>query len=215
MKNWSKVLTIVICAICLVTASVMGTIAVLTAQTSTVTNTFTVGNITISLDESQVNEMGEPIDQKGDIIEFDQDGNPSGQAPRVTSNTYKLFEDTTYIKDPVVHVAEGSEACYLFVKVENQIAAIEADGDGFSTIEEQIIANGWTKYNGVDGLYWMTHGSEDAGDYPVFEQFTIGTNIENFMSYKGKTIKIKAYAVQMANLENVETAWSFVEESDW
>lgn len=211
MKNWSKVLTIIFCTICLVTASVMGTIAVLTARTETVTNTFTVGNITISLDESKVNELGKVVDQDGNPIAYDGDGNPLGEAPRVMANEYKLFEGETYTKDPVVHVGEGSEPCYLFVMVNNEIEDIEAD-NGVS-IDDQILNNGWQNYTGVDGLYWTTHEGDEKLEYPVFQMFTIGSNIENFQTYQGKKIEITAYAVQMTGCADEEEAWEFAAPS--
>ena len=53
----SKAILMALCAVLLVAASVMGTLAYLTS-TDTVTNTFTVGNVQIKLDEAKVNEEG-------------------------------------------------------------------------------------------------------------------------------------------------------------
>lgn len=52
MKKTSKVLLLGLCAVLLVTASVFGTVAYLT-DTESVKNTFTVGNIDITLDETE------------------------------------------------------------------------------------------------------------------------------------------------------------------
>ena len=95
MKTKSKALLLTLCAVLLVAASVLGTMAYLTS-TDTVTNTFTVGKVEITLDETDVT-------------------NPNG--PRVKANSYKLMPGTTYTKDPTVTVLKGSEDSYVRMKV--------------------------------------------------------------------------------------------------
>ena len=190
MKNWSKVLLITFCAVCLVAASVMGTIAAITAKTQTVTNTFTIGNITLTLDESDVNELGDLESQD-----------------RVTENRYKLFANATYMKDPTVHVTEDSESCYIFVVVNNGISAIEAGGED-PTIASQITENGWTSLNGSTEIYWRTHTGNQKVDYKVFDNFTIGDiGINQLLDYKDATITITAYAIQSEGIDTPESAW--------
>ena len=95
MKTKSKALLLTLCAVLLVAASVLGTMAYLTS-TDTVTNTFTVGKVEIKLDETDVT-------------------NPNG--PRVQANSYKLMPGNTYTKDPTVTVKAGSEESYVRMKV--------------------------------------------------------------------------------------------------
>ena len=95
MKTKSKALLLTLCAVLLIAASVLGTMAYLTS-TDTVTNTFTVGNVEIKLDETDVTD-------------------PNG--PRVKANSYKLMPGTTYTKDPTVTVLKGSEESYVRMKV--------------------------------------------------------------------------------------------------
>ena len=95
MKTKSKALLLTLCAVLLVAASVLGTMAYLTS-TDTVTNTFTVGKVEIKLDETDVT-------------------NPTGS--RVQANSYKLMPGTTYTKDPTVTVKAGSEESYVRMKV--------------------------------------------------------------------------------------------------
>lgn len=95
MKTKSKALLLTLCAVLLVAASVLGTMAYLTS-TDTVTNTFTVGKVEIKLDETDVT-------------------NPTGS--RVQANSYKLMPGTTYTKDPTVTVKAGSEEAYVRMKV--------------------------------------------------------------------------------------------------
>ena len=103
MKTKSKALLLTLCAVLLIAASVLGTMAYLTS-TDTVTNTFTVGKVEIKLDETDVT-------------------NPTG--PRVQANSYKLMPGTTYTKDPTVTVKAGSEESYVRMKVTfNNAAAL-------------------------------------------------------------------------------------------
>lgn len=179
----SKAILMALCAVLLVAASVMGTLAYLTS-TDTVTNTFTVGNVAITLDEVQVNANGTPVED----------------AARVQKNTYKLLPGHTYTKDPTVHVTTGSEDCYLFVKVVNEIAAIE---DPSNTIASQMTANGWAVVDADNGIY--VYGTAAAPtavsagqNKKVFDNFTISGSVDNdtLAAYDGETIVIDAYAVQ-------------------
>lgn len=100
MKTKSKALLLTLCAVLLIAASVLGTMAYLTS-TDTVTNTFTVGKVEIKLDEAKVTADGIPVEG----------------AARVTANSYKLMPGTTYTKDPTVTVLKGSEDSYVRMKV--------------------------------------------------------------------------------------------------
>lgn len=177
----SKAILMALCAVLLVAASVMGTLAYLTS-TDTVTNTFTVGKVEITLDEAKVST----------------DGTPVQGAARVDANEYHLLPGHTYTKDPIVHVAAGSSDCFLFVKVDNQIAAIE---DENNTVAGQMKANGWLPVGGKPGVYVLTYTEKDRTDVetgsvlvgdlkvvsaaaaqvnvPVFEKFKIADDVNN------------------------------------
>ena len=101
MKKTTKVLALLLCAVLLVVGSVMGTLAYLTSQDS-VTNTFTVGNVAIELNEADVKADGTY---------------ENGHDTRVDANEYHLLPGHTYYKDPTVTVNGGSEDCYVRMKV--------------------------------------------------------------------------------------------------
>ena len=125
-------------------ATLGGTFAYLTS-TDTVTNTFTVGNVQIKLDEAKVNLYGEPVNTAGQTkAEYLAEGNTEdGWVPaRANGNEYKLLPGHTYTKDPTIYVDANSEDAWLFVKVENGISDIEANGN--TTIVNQMAAN-WTR----------------------------------------------------------------------
>lgn len=104
-KTKTKALLMSLCAVLLVAASVLGTMAYLT-DSKDVKNTFTVGNVAIKLDEAKVDENGTQV--------VDKDGNP---VARVTRNAYKLLPGHTYVKDPTVTVLAPSVASYVRMKV--------------------------------------------------------------------------------------------------
>lgn len=184
-----KSIALVMMAVLLVAASVMGTLAYLTS-TATVTNTFTVGKVAITLDEADVDVYGAPIEN----------------AARVRANEYKLIPGHAYTKDPTVHFAAGSEASWLFVKVENGIAAIEAD----KKIADQIIDNHWTALNGVDGVYYMNVGANNTAaaiDYPVFKTFKLDGEAD-VSKYANAAVKVTAYAIQADGFADADAAWA-------
>lgn len=104
-KTKTKALLMSLCAVLLVAASVLGTMAYLT-DSKDVKNTFTVGNVAIKLDEAKVDDMGNLVKN--------QDGT---LADRVTQNAYKLLPGHEYVKDPTVTVLTPSVASYVRMKV--------------------------------------------------------------------------------------------------
>ena len=160
---------------------------------ATVTNTFTVGNVAITMTES-------PVDKYGTVV----------TGSRVTANEYKLIPGHTYVKDPVIHVAAGSEACYLFVKIDNGISGIE----GTNTIASQMTANGWTdKGSGFYAKALPVDARNEAQDVATFGTFTIANTADISSSGAAKII-IKAYAVQADGFTNVDDAWDKA-PTDW
>lgn len=184
MKTRSKALLLTLCAVLLVTASVLGTMAYLTSRDQVV-NTFTVGSVAITLDETDVD-------------------NSTTGADRDQANSYKLMPGHTYTKDPIVHVDSTSEDCYLFVKVANEITAIE----GETTVAAQMTAKDWVTVDGVADVYVYTKNSAPAvvaggSNVTVFENFTISGTVDNatLAAYNGKTITVTAYAIQADGFE--------------
>ena len=140
MKTKSKALLLTLCAVLLIAASVLGTMAYLTS-TDTVTNTFTVGKVEIKLDETDVT-------------------NPNG--PRVKANSYKLMPGTTYTKDPTVTVKAGSEESYVRMKVTfnnaTKIIALCTDpefaGDGPTGVENAFPLIRMVKFVETNAAKW-------------------------------------------------------------
>ena len=208
-------LSAIVAVAAIVAASVAGTVAYLAASSS-VTNVFTVGNIAIHMDESAVNPDGTLLD---------------GGATRRDTNTYNLVPDGEYVKDPTIHVQEGSEAAYLFITVKNDIAPIAADDVDKPTIAEQLETNGWAKIAQVPAgnvYVYVGAGNVAAGgeldinspksavefsqggqSYLLFEKFYIGHDVD-CTPYGAAKIIINGFAIQDTGLETVKDAWEAI-----
>lgn len=110
MKTRTKALLLALSAIMLVVSTVFTTLAFLKSTSDVATNTFTVGNVQISLDEALVNEYGEAGKMDGET--FTKVATVA-EADRVLDNTYKLLPGHEYVKDPTVTVKDKSELCYV------------------------------------------------------------------------------------------------------
>ncbi len=166
-------------SVALVASTVLfGTLAYFTDRES-VANTFTVGNIDITLDEAVVNTYGEPlkgtdvvkdyIDENGIIIDKDAAGNPiapkevdrtqdSSDPANPEGNSYKLVPGRTYVKDPTMTVVQGSEPAYVRMKV--TISHIDVLDDIFAAINAKVDPDItiMSIFNGYDDTVWEFKG---------------------------------------------------------
>lgn len=195
MKTRSKALLLTLCAVLLVAASVLGTMAYLTS-TDEVTNTFTVGQVQITLDEKDTD-------------------NSTPDADRDKANAYHLLPGNEYEKDPTVHVNAVSEDSWIFVKVENGIAAFEAatstEENGYKSISDQITANGWKALDGVANVYYKPYTKSAIGsDLIVFRNFKIADTANDVQGWAtlNATVNITAYAVQKDGFDTASAAWT-------
>ena len=178
----SKAILMVVCAMLLVAASVMGTLAYLTS-TATVTNTFSVGSVAITMDEAKVDEYGNVVTGEN--------------AGRVNGNTYKLVPGHTYTKDPTIRVTALSEDCYIFAKIENGLA-------GASTL---TVNDGWTALPGVDNVYYYNGPVSGGTDVVVFEKFTFNSDADPD-DYANAQIVVTGYAIQADGFVDAADAWA-------
>lgn len=205
MKTVRKTLILAACAIMLVCATIAGTLAYLT-DTKYVTNTFTVGNVGITLNEAAVDPDGTYVTDVNN---------------RTNSNGYHLLPGHSYIKDPKITVSEGSEDCYLFVKVENGLKGAEDT----STIASQMASNRWVQVKGNVNVYVYATLKDGKtvptvvtanDEVPVFDSFTISGNVdgEALLAYAKAEIKVTAYAIQADGFDGktVDEIWAAVNE---
>lgn len=176
----------------LIGCAIGGTVAWLTAKTEAVVNTFTYGDINIELTETK------PANQQAKII------------PGVNIE-----------KDPKVTVNANSEACWLFVKVQES-GTFVADKVTYS------IADGWTKGDGTkipanvyyrevnavttDTSFYILAGDTTYrnGVVKVSENLT-KTEVNSITTQP--TLTFTAYAVQKDGIDTAADAWAKVSTS--
>lgn len=193
MKINKKNLLIVACALLLVVVTVFATIAWLVDTDNEISNTITIGNISISLSEA-------PVDADGKAT----------SGTRVTENTYKLFPGKEYDKDPTVFVDAKSEESYLFVKVDNQLGNVIDTAD----LSQQLTSNGWTLVAGESNIY-QYRTTVDGGDEAIaFDTFkVVGTATEaDLQAVSDKKIMVYAYAIQAEGFDTSAEAWAELSE---
>ena len=210
MKNMKKIVMGLVCALALVTASVMGTMAYLTSKDEVV-NTFTVGKVQIKLDEAKANSDGSLVENGG----------------RVKANRYKLLPGHTYNKDPMVTVLEGSESSYVkmtvtFTKAAELDAIFAPNGANMTSIFVGYDSTNWiSKGNTKDTAtntrtyeFWYREAVEALdGDETLdalFDQIVVPGTITNaqLATIEGMTITVNAYAIQADGFANAEAAWA-------
>ena len=118
MRSLKKPIFLLAAIALIVSVGVYATVAYL-VDVAEVTNTFTMGNVNITLDEAVVDpDTGDPI---GDDRTFE-------------GGTYHLVPGRSFTKDPTVSIAQGSEDCFvrMVVSVNNATAMKNLFGeDGF------------------------------------------------------------------------------------
>ena len=210
MKSRAKVLTLVLCAILLVTGTVMGTLAYLTDRQEVV-NTFTVGDVDIKVDETDVTPDGEPVDG----------------ADRVEGNEYHLVPGQSYVKDPTMTVVKGSEESDVRMMVTiNCISELRAIfGQGFLPHDfiEGKDSNIWVYENTVENgdntvtyefRYYKTvdafEATEDIVLEPLFTKFTIPGEMtgEELATIADLEIRVEGHAIQVLSFDNADAAWA-------
>ena len=198
MKTRSKALLLILCAMLLLIASALGTVAYLTVQ-DTVTNTFSVGKVDATLIEGSAGKRSMRARSTG--------------AP-VDENDHILMPGHTYTKDHTIHVDAVSEDSYIFVKVENGIASYEAPSSaeegGYRTIADQITANGWTALESAADVYYREYTKSSTGsDFAVFGTFKIADNANDAESWGScdAQVVVTAYAVQKDGFDTASAAW--------
>lgn len=182
MKKGLIIAAAMILAVCL---GVGGTLAYLFVKTSTVTNTFSPSDITLTLVETNV----------------DGDSN--------LANEYQMVPGKDIVKDPKVS-ANGNLPYYVFVKVDKV-----NNPDTYLDYTINTGANAWTAVPGVANVYYIAvDGGELAatsvltGDKVTTKDEITKTQMEALKT-SGALPKLifTAYAVQKDGFDTIKAAW--------
>lgn len=207
-----RFVAILLCVTLVALAAIGVTFAYLT-DTKTVDNTFTMGNVAIKLDETNVND-------------------PEGA--RVTSNEYNVYPGAVVTKDPIVHNT-GKNAAYIRATVNvsnwmNLCAAYYPDfketfpNDGYKAALNLLVGElgeGWSVV-GVEAGDTFTIGQFDAkfilkydgalasgaDTTAMFQTVTIPAGIDNANTDSFKEVKVVAQAIQADGFDTWEAAFA-------
>lgn len=195
-----KKITAIFLCVALVAIAIVGASLAYFTDTKTAENTFTMGNVQIVLDETNVND-------------------PTGD--RVTSNTYNTYPGAVVTKDPIVHNT-GKNAAYIRAKVEvkgwetnrekypNYVAGelkdslkylIDGLGEGWSLVSATAANEDVTfvlKYDGV-----LAAGAKTTA---MFQQVKVPAGLTNTDVFG--TITVKADAIQTDSFATWEAAFN-------
>ena len=148
-----KTVALLLACVMALGVAVGGTLAWLTATDEPVVNTFTPSTIKIELKETPNKDSDK--DNVDDTWEK------------------KMVPGDTLVKDPTVTVLAGSEACWLFIKVEETGGVVnytKADGTSATTkwddfLTYQVITGDgeWTAVDGHEGYYYRKVDAVTAG----------------------------------------------------
>ena len=165
-----KKLTII--SVVLVMIMAVGGILAYLTDTASVTNTFTVGNVDITLDETAVNPDGTP--------KLDDQGN---QVDRVIENNYHLVPGQEYVKDPTITVEPGSEESYvrMILTVTNKSVMAEIMQGNHEDVNQDGVFDYADLFAGWDDATWTYKGfTEDAETDTISFEFRYNGTVSGF-----------------------------------
>lgn len=190
----NKTVAILLALVLAIGCAVGGTLAWLISKTEPVVNTFTYGDINIDLYEHKYNASENKLGTE--------------KVEKVVN--YKIIPGVDLPKDPTVEVKANSEACWLFVKVEEQ-------GTFVANKVTYGIADGWRKGDGEKiptNVYYREVNAVTADtSFNVLEdnQVIVSDTLTK-EDIKGittePTLTFTAYAVQKDSINDVADAWA-------
>lgn len=210
----TKAILMALCAVLLVAASVMGTLAYLTS-TDTVTNTFTVGNVQIKLDEAKVDGNGKAL----------ADGTRWHPTDNDPEQEYHLLPGHSYDKDPTVTVIKGSEESYVrmlvTVSFENELTdaqlatSLDSIFTGYDAAkwdrEDKTVS---TDKKSISYEYRYSTTVKPSADTdlklaPLFTKVEVPNTYtnEDIAALNGMKITVVAQAIQADGFDTPDAAW--------
>lgn len=200
-----KNILIIFCLFLVSIITVYSTVSFFTDVESNV-NVFTVGNVAITLTESETDELG---NKTGKVINY--------------SNKYHLMPGYTYTKDPTVTVKNGSADSYIRILITmNNINELKNIYGNDFTLEDMYSNWGenWvyaSEKNNTDGTITYEYRYKNVvngenGDIklePIFTTFGIPgeTTISDLENIEDLEITVIAQAIQTSGFNDANEAW--------
>lgn len=196
-----KKIAVAVSLLLVVALSVGGTIAWLTDTSDTVVNTFTIGKVDIDLTESGATQ-----------------GTTTGPLAKEYSG---ILPGASYAKDPTVSVDKDSEACWLFVKIEESTDNAWTSGADSGKYVNYTVKNlvtgdavegSWKLLAGTNNVYYMpvAKAAADATQDKAF-QVLAGTdsNDANGNSMANGKVTIDGEHYTAENAKNLNLSLTF------
>ena len=142
-----------------------------------------------------------------------------------TGSNYKIIPGVDIGKDPKVTVKAGSEACWLFVKVDEGNWPTLTYGDGETTVRKvkYDIADGWAKGDGTNipaNVYYREVAANAADqEFPVLKdnKITVSDTLTKIdikdISTTTPKLSITAYAIQKDGMGTAAEAWAAIRDT--
>lgn len=196
-----KAIVAVVALVLVLCCAMGGTLAWLVDSTTEVKNTFTYGDINISLWEHELNKDG--LTLSTDVF--------TGKE----QTGFKMIPGNKIEKDPTVTVKADSEASWLFVKI--------VESDNFDDFMTYGVASGWTQLtvdaegNAITDLvyYREVNATTADTDFAVLANNSVSVKetVKKDMLKDGvfvaPTLSFTAYAVQRdTNITTAAQAWN-------
>ena len=172
--------------------AVDGTVAWLVSESESSVSTFTLGDINIKL---------------------------TGESE---SQPLKIIPGVEIRRSLKVTVEPNSEACWLFVKVEETNWPAFRDTNGTAKVSYSVdVQNGWIALNGHPGVYYREVSAENArtgveydvnGVVAVSKELT-KAEVDSIASGTQPQLSFTAYAVQRDGIGDAATAWAAANNS--
>nr|WP_294370298.1 hypothetical protein [uncultured Ruminococcus sp.] len=191
MRKSQKAIIVSLLLAVIAAMTISPTLSWLSDTSDSVVNTFAGGAISIKLDEALV-------DTNGKTVEGDN-------AQRVLENSYKYIPGAVLDKDPTVTVLKGSEECYVFMCVDNELNdlfTINYDTTSWLKVASNGNKTVYIYKSSINAL--MT--DNDVVLNPIFTTITVSQDLtsQDVEKIGQKTVTATAYAVQAANIEKNE-----------
>ena len=195
-----KKLTAIFLCVALVAIAIVGASLAYFTDTKTATNTFTMGDVKIKLDETNVN-------------------NPTGDRT-IVGNDYNVYPGAVVTKDPTIHNT-GKNAAWIRAKVEvkgwvanlekyptyeagelkdSLTYLIDGLGEGWSVVDATA-ANGDVTFT----LKYNTKLAAGADTTAMFQQVKVPAGLQNGQEFG--TIKVTAEAIQTDSFDTWTAAF--------
>ena len=194
----SRTFIVMLALVLVIGCAVGGTVAWLTQKTDAVVNTFTYGDINIELFEHN----------------YDATTNTLGTNEVKKVENYKIIPGRDLPKDPTVRVKGGSEACWLFVKVE-QTGTFVANKVTYSVMTG---IDGWTALTDNPGVYYREVAAATSDtSFNILEDNKVTVSdtltkaeVNSINAENQPKLTFTAYAVQKDGIDTATAAWEKV-----